>query len=670
MAGTYNANTYNSALYNAGRTDAGALIRSIISAHTGPHIKAAVGGDPTGSPEDNYGLSFISDFSIEEGSVKKPPSSYFFPDLSARIDAVKSQTDDVTGLLRAIQLKNLPASIFLVSSSPDLPASLIPLLLKDLSGTVFGKLIEKDLLASIFVAVDNLKGKILGIEAPRLGGRVFVQPPGDLGAIIWTPTDLAGLLNVVGFQDLSGDIRGFGFKDLAGRMSGVPSPNISAFLKGFASQEENLPVRIVGRPVGVDQLQATITQSFENTPTGPGSILRARIDSAGDSLAATILGGFIGDPANLKALIKTGGDRDLSAVIELLGAGNLEGFINTRKLIDTVRDLPSFLQPVTPFNLSASLQANTNIKFLAASIEALSATSDLPAFIRVSETFVTAIFNVITLSSRNLRATIGNPSCEGGSAIANLKAAAQAQAAGDITGFIQSFLETNLGAVINTNSTFRAIDFIDVNYFKFRPRKKKLIASDTIAVNYSPFRGTSISAFITATPPESTLAATITATFLPPRVSPNVSTLTSADLNLKEGLNIQQLRLQLEGSLREYFYVNGTEDAFIRDFNEQWRINIRSFVPIAANLFGDFAAARVCRLGNLESFISVDEAVRACIASVIGLDGQRDVGAAVVATGQFTTLAATLEVSDLFGDLKASANRVFPADFGATVTGI
>jgi len=681
MAGNYNRNTYNSALYNAGRSDAGALIRSIISAHTGPHIKAIVGGDPTGSPEAGDGLSLISDFSIQEGKLKKPPAGYFFPDLSARVDAVRSQLDNLLGFIRAVQFKDLPASIFLVTSQPDLPAALFALAQKDLSAFLFGELAKKDLPASIFVAVDNLAGQILGIAAPRLRGRIFVQPPGNLGAIIWSPTDLAAQIAVVEFEDLAGDIRGFGFKNLAGQMLGVATPKLFAFLRGFASQESDLLAKTVGRTPGADQLSATIAQSFGNTPTGPGSGLPANIlggfdvdagsgTTAGVRFMPASIRHKFSDSSSLRAFIGTGGESDLGAVIDFLGADNVQALITAASLSNTSRDLSTFMQPVNLSDISASMSINENVKFLAASIAALADTADLGAFIRVAETFVTAIYNIITFGARNLRATIGNPACEGGSASANLRAFSRAQSASNLEAFIESFLETDLGAVVNTNSTFRAIDFISVKYSSRPVRNKKFLASDSISVVYSPFRGATLSAAIMATPPESSLSATITATFLPSRVAPSVSVLTNADLRLGEELNIQQIRLQLEGSLSEYFYVNGTENSFIRDPNQQWRLNIRSFRPIAENLFGDFAAGRVCRLGSLKAFNTIDEAIRFCISAVIGLEGQENLSAAIVARGGTTRLPAILGVSDTFGDISAVANRVFPSDFPATITAV
>ena len=134
-------------------------------------------------------------------------------------------------------------------------------------------------------------------------------------------------------------------------------------------------------------------------------------------------------------------------------------------------------------------------------------------------------------------------------------------------------------------------------------------------------------------------------------------------------MDTQEIRFQLEGALLEYFYVHGTDLAFIRDAKQDWKINVRSFRPIAENMFGDFAAARVCRRGDVTSYATLDGAIRACIAAVLGLEGEANIGATIRATGQISGLLATLGVSDVFTDLGAIANRVFPADFGAAING-
>jgi hypothetical protein len=43
--------------------------------------------------------------------------------------------------------------------------------------------------------------------------------------------------------------------------------------------------------------------------------------------------------------------------------------------------------------------------------------------------------------------------------------------------------------------------------------------------------------------------------------------------------------------------------------------------------------------------------------------------ARIQARGQFGVLPAIIGISDVFTDIGAIANRVYPADFGATVTG-
>lgn len=670
MAGNYNRNTYNSALYNAGRNDAGAIIRSIISAHTGSHIQAVVGGDPSDSAESGFGISFISDFTIQEGSLKKPPACYFFPDLSARILVVMSQVDNLSAFIRAFSFKDLPASIFLVRSQPNLPANIFALVQKDLSAFLFGKLAEKDLPATIFVPVHDLAGQMLGIESPSFRGRIVASPAGNLRAIIWSPTDLSAIIGSVQLGDLTARVIGFGFRDLTGQMLGVSAPNLIGFLRTFVNQTSDIPASTVGRLPEDDILGASIIQSFGNTSTGPGTGISATITSAGYSLAAIVLGGFVGAPSNLGALIKTGGELDLGVVIDFLSGANIPGIIGVRS-IDTLANLSSFVQPVTPHDLPVAIIIDSNLKSLAASIEALRDSADMGGFLRVSETFVTAIYNIITLGSVNLRATIGKPECEGGSANAVLGASVTPQFVGDMSASIESFLTNNLGAQINTNTMFRTLDFINVSYSKKRNRKKFFKTTDTVQVVYSPFRGASLAAVITATSPESTLLASITPEFLPLRVVPNVEILTAADLRFGKDLNIQQIRLQLEGSLVEYFYVNDTQNAFIKDPNKNWKINIRAFRPIAENLFGDFAAARICKLGDLTSYPTIDAAVRACIAAVIGLEGQRDLNISITATGGTFNLPTTLSVSDIFGNLSGIIRLIsVEPDLSANICGL
>ena len=525
----------------------------------------------------------------------------------------------------------------------------------------------KDLVSAILarpIYTADLPARINPLYLHDLSGKIGRAEPGNLGAIIWTPLDLAASIAITFGDNLAASIAGISFKNLPARMLGIPGPSFRAFIRGSASATADLP-SVVHLLEGTPDLPATITSAYP----GPNDFL-ASITSIGyhDSLYAAIISAFQGTK-NLGALIKTGGETDLQAVIDLLGALNLTASIGTIPFGVRNRELPAFTQPVHPADLSAVMTISRNTAALGAFIEALRGQHDLGAFIRAAETFITAIFTVSTMSARNLRAVIGKPECAGGSAIKELPASLIAKNAKNLRATISVFAQHELGASVNTHNIIHAMDVISVRYSPRRDKKTKVLRStDSIAIRYSPFRGKNLAASITGTLTYKDLNARVAAGFPLPRVVPTLSRLTAADLrNGGENLNIQEIRLQLEGRLVEFIYVNGTDDAFIRDSEEQWRINVRSFQPIAANLFGDFAVARICRRGDLESFATIDEAVRACISMVLGLEGQLELGASITATGGFRGLRALLGVSDTYTDLGATASRVFPSDFGAAI---
>lgn len=666
MAGTYNRNTYNSALYNAGRDERGGIIKSIIQAHTGPHIQAVVGGGPR-YPANQDGVSFISDFTIIEGTVRKPPICYNFPDLKAVMRVMQVGQKDLEALLQVQNAFDMPACAFPVAFLPELGALIFALCEAELPAYIFGELARLDLGAILQIVQEDLGGQILGIAAPNLPASVFSQYAPDLGAIIWAPHDLPAYLVPVFFNDLPGAIRGFQFKDLSGTMLGLREPKLFANIKGFASSYRDLPAALFSRME--ELLNATVSAQYP----GPNDMIAT---ASGIGSGHTSLPGYthVTQPGteDLVATIgkEFGVEFDLQAVLNFLSATTLPATISPWALGDNDAFLPAIFQPVHSVDIPASIISNENAKSLGAVILSLAGTSDLGAFIRAAETFVTALLTISTFNAADLRATIGNPSCAGGSANLTLSAYAKAQHANDVGGFIQSFIETNLGAVINPDNIFYAMDSISVSFTPRPGRPVKFLTTDTIPVTFSPFRGLNLGAFIEAGFPNIDLTAYINSTIPLPRVEPIVSRIDAKELRPDREYDTQEIRLQLEGQLLDYFYVNGTDDAFIRDGTQDWKINIRSFREIAAGLFGDFAAGRVCRIGNLQGFASLDEAVRTCIASVVGLSGESDMSASLSARGAITNLSASLAVQETFYDLSALANRVFPVDLGTSVTGV
>ncbi len=674
---TYNRFQYNTALWNAGRDEVAGVARSIIQAHTGPHVQAVIGA--------SGGTTLISDFIITEGTVKKPPTQYKFPDMTAFIRAYQTQAprvdflsiQDLITSIRGFGFKDMPACLFIVNHNPDLPASIFGLFEANLLATILGKLGEQDLPAIIQALAANLAATMLGITAPKLPATIFAQPAGNLGARIHAPADLGAIFTPVQFSDLPGAIRGFQFADLPGSMLGIAAPQLLAFLRGVAGDIKNLPARAL--PLTFNQgLPALIEPVFVGTtdfPRMPATVTGTTISGAEGSV--NFIGGFIkglfgGTPGELAASIRSADTEvDLQATVTGGGALNLGGSIGLIPVGEKDRFLGAEVSGFRAAGISAIIETNQNALSLVAFISALRDTGDLGAAIKVAETFVTALLTISTVTSRDLRATIGKPGCAGGSAVLSLGATAIAQHAKSLGAFLQSFLEKNLGAAINTEDLFFAYDTIVVKFTPFKlPGDPTFNATDTIAVLFSPFRGKNLGAIINIIQNNVFLNASINAVFPLPRVVPAVNRLTALDLRLTEPQNIQEIRLQLEGALLEYIYVNGTDTSFIRDPNEDWKINIRSFKPIAAGLFGDHAAAKVCRLGGLTSFRTMDEAVRFCIQAVLGFESQADFGAIITSKGGINSLSAFLEPQNTFGNLPGIIQQVFQVDLSTAVTGV
>ena len=330
-------------------------------------------------------------------------------------------------------------------------------------------------------------------------------------------------------------------------MLGVAAPTLLAFLRGVSADISNMPAQTL--PLAFDPGLPGLIEPVFTGDTGfkvglPVTVTGATISGAEGSV--DFLGGFIkglfgGTPGELAAIIRTADTEvDLQATVTGGGASNLAGIIGLIPVGDQDRFLGAIAQPVHPANLGAIMTFSENVSFLGASILSLRDTGDLGATIRVAETFVTALLTISTLTSRNLRATIGKPGCAGGSAVASLGASAITQHAKSLSAFLESFLEKNLGASINTEDIFFAYDTIKIRFTPFElPGDPLFLTTDTIPVLFSPFRGQNLGAIINIIQNNVFLNASINPVFPLPRVVPAVNRLTALDLRLTEPQNIQ-----------------------------------------------------------------------------------------------------------------------------------
>jgi hypothetical protein len=537
-----------------------------------------------------------------------------------------------------------------------LPATIFGLFEKDLGAIIEGFLAIADLPAIIQVTTAYLGAAINSFRAPNLLAEIFVNPPGNLGARIHSPLDLPAILGVVNISDLAAIIDIIGVHDLPAIIFSQLASNLQAIIKSVISDDTDLPA--AAKPITDPSLPAIIIP----VPNDLGAVLTQNFAA---NLAATI---------NIPAF-DPGIPFDLRGIINMIGAKHLIGTITGFPVGERDKYLPARLGVIAHEpEMGATITPNSNFRHLGATLSSNSGRGNLPARLVVSETFVTAILTVSTMASRTLRATIGSPECVGGTGNHNLLAYARAQLKGDLGAFIEAHIERDLGASINSPNIVYAMDTIDV---LFRPSlfrfNTTFLSTDTIPISFTPFRGKDMGAFIFGQLTGEDLGADLTVVFLQPKVTPNLNRIDAADLRSGHELNIKELRLTMEGSFTDYFYVNGTDQAFIQDATENWVINIAAFKEIADDLFGDFASSRVCRLGNISSFTTLDEAVRGCINSVLGTNQQVNWGASITGTGGNLGLGASVNVLSFgvnIGDFNAEINQVYDDEFGASITGI
>ncbi len=650
---TYNRQIYNSALYNAGRDEIAGIARSIISAHTGPHIKAVIGS--TG------GVSLLSDFEIQEGTIVKPPTSFKFPDLSAKIKGTTPGTKGLPASIRGFAFADFIAKIFPSDPvPPDLAARIFALIESNLSAFILGELAQADLPASIFPIFADLTGSMVGHFPANLEAFVKSQTPVNLGAKIHAPLDLAAIINFPPHSDLSGVMLGVIAPNLSARvLPTTPDPVLIGYIRLITAATSDLQTLLVprgGASEVTDDVPATITV-VRNDVTGLINPVRLQ------DLSARINNGGIfepGFPVNLPGIVNVIGITSLKGLLIPAPVGERDTFLGAR--IQNVDRIP---------DLSATVGVNSNFKALSGIIISSSDTSTLNASLTVAETFVTALVKVSTLASRTLRATIGNPTCDGGSGSYNLGTSLVGKVVGNLGAFIESYITLDLTAGINTTPTFHAMDSINFTFSPSKVRNPRFRTTDTINISFGPFRGQSLGASIIAELPSSILTARLVVVFPAPRVSPSVSSLRGSDLRSGSSTATDEIRFQLEGALTEFLYVNGTDESFILDANEKWKINVRGFAPIATELFGESAAERICRLGSLTSYFTLDEAVRSCIDSVFGLGGEANLSVFIRASGSNLGLLGTVKVTNILEDLGAEVSRVYPSPLlSATITAV
>lgn len=518
---------------------------------------------------------------------------------------------------------------------------------------------------------EDITASIKGWDSGELDLSAYLKPLyiKDLSAYIDThpPIDLEAYVNVVsrGYKDLPTTVYGWQASDLRGILNvlygndlpasvlPIPGVDLPAYLKAWPQRYLTAALRGWGK----HDLQATVGIVYHKyLPATIGA--HPWVD-----LGVWIKGWGREEPRNLQAIIGGLGYIDLPAIIRCTYLNNLIAAIYgvpPRNLSASiygwvVSDLPAYLNVIAyPYDLRATIFGVDSIYNLPASIVGMAGTglmrnlraalfgvvgADLPAyiygipayFLRASINPVgysrnlnaeiypkmirlTGLLSISTMEHLDMAATI-NISCLH-SMYKNLSAYIRCTHFSDLWATIRP-INPALG-VANLNTTVGYSDKIlhidklpltlDFTSYSYRNVDKLPIYTYIFNGQYG------LSASIDGILNKVDLGATIVPYYLEPYNFDNTKHREKV-YTIKKSVvqNFKIVELSFRSTVKEYFYADAADSVYKTDRLDDWKLDVKSYLPETPRLGLKRRLYRSLVLDDLTSFDSIDEAIKYAI---------------------------------------------------------
>lgn len=545
--------------------------------------------------------SIIGQLAFEHGDADLPASITSFVekyltaniagilpiDLGGQIRVWQRTVEDLAASIRGWQTKDLSASILGVMGY-DLPASVVPIPPKDLPAYL-KVWPQEDLPAGIYGWQEKDLGAVVQANQTNLlTASIGAHPWVDLGARLkgWArevPANLQGIIGAVAFDDLPAFVRAIYLDNLPASIFAIAPKDLSAIIHGY--QATDLPASIIG-----DAYPFNLTASINGA------------------------GGFFDLPATIFPAAQTNIFNNLSARVTSWYEHNLQAIISV----------------ATPGNLPASLYAQGGSSDLRARI--------YPKMVRLS-----TIVSLVTMEASELSAVINV--C-GGSASSNLPASLfinhTRDLAATILGYKLSSYTRDLSASVGYADSIFVLDKLPLS-ISIKESFYRVYDKMTFRMEFSRM-AVSLFASIYGEYTSNDLTASIEAT----QIS-NYSFETSKNrervyFNLGDaGVSYETVELSFIEMVSDYFFNSGTGQVYKTNPLERWITNVESFIPEDKRLNIKRRIHKGGVLNDIERFSSIDEAVR-YVMDYVTFYPKEDLGASIIATGQFNNLGASVNI--------------------------
>ena len=510
--------------------------------------------------------------------------------LTGNIFIKQAGTEDLPALLQGFEERDLPAQIGFVYAK-DLPAQMRGVGPVDLSAYLKAWP-ERPLYADIYGWGEiNLGGQINQIWTKDLGAILRPYKWDDLNGILraWgqDQKDLPATIGVVYFSDLPGSIQATVIKDLIGIIVAIPPKDLPAYIYGWHQMD-------LAAILTVDAWKHDLPASI--TPTG----------------------GYRDLPAYLKALRGSGTD-DLSAAMTYYLTRDLGSYIYGKTYADSFvyGDLPATI------NVSGGYK-------------------DLNADIYPKTVRMTAVIMAHTMAYRDLDAFIN--ACFYSQSVdlpAYLRVVYKSDLWATINGKRVSHYQKDLGATVGYESLYSSIDKLNL---MITIKEGTYRIEDKLPIYIRYFNQISnISASITGIIRTVDLSAAITGTYLSPYDFGSIGSREKAVKLRRGGVleSFQVVEFKFDDIVRDYFYIEGSEEVYKTEKMDHWILNISSYYPQDTVMRLKRRLHKAKRLYGLNNIDSIDDIIKQAINYVIS-DYHIDISAIINVSGGIKELSAIL----------------------------
>lgn len=492
--------------------------------------------------------------------------------------------------------------------------------------------------------VSSLSASIGAIEPGDLPAYIKPWPQGVLPATIysWSKKDLGAYVNSILKSNLGGLIHGRDdmFGDLGGR------------LKGIGSAYDDLPAYL--KPWGASDLQGILNPVYYRNL--PASILPIA-------------------PINLPALLHAWHTRDLQGIINgqdypwnlpasINPVGqwsNLNAIINPLAGTQHYKDLPGYIHPWQPKDLSAYISAD-DAPYLRATLIPVGHASNLHASLTPKVMRLTTVVGISTMAHKNLTAMINSPCFYTG--YKNLLASVYPTFKGDLAAYVRpivyDYKPALLGAKVGYADSYLEVDKLSLN-ISVKPNdfytldKYKLMVNILNSGNFltASIRGTlryhDLTAYISGQEIESYTYDSL------------IKNRERVVHKTYDGIfkSFETVEMAFKSAVQDYYYSSAGDYAWKKDRLERWMLDVRSILPADTALRLKRRLHRATELYDLKKFVTVDEAVRFAIAYVTEYP-QANLSASIINKGTFASLGCILNPRHVQSSRQVLSSSITP----------